>query len=119
MKLRNMIAVGALVVLSACSSLGLTPATSPSQGLAYAYGTVAAVRSSAAAALTAGTLSTSQGQQILDLTDKARASLDAGEMVVVSNPTNVTGVAGYLSTATSLLTEAQALLPKLSGTPLK
>jgi hypothetical protein len=87
--------------------------------LAYSYGTVAAVRSSAAAALTAGTITPTQGQQVLDLTDKARAALDAGELVAVSTPTNTTGIAGYLATATSLLTQAQALLPKLSGAPLK
>jgi len=107
------------VVLAGCSSLGLTPATSPSQGLAYSYGTVAAIRSSAAAALTAGTITTAQGQQVLDLTDKARAALDAGELVAVSAPTNTTGIVGYLTTATELLTQAQALLPKLSATPLK
>ena len=114
MKIRKLAIALSLVVMAGCSQLGLAPAASPSEGLAYGYGTVASIRSTAASALTAGTITTAQAQQILTITDQARAALDAGEAVAITAPTNTAGISGYLTTATELLTQAQALLPKLA-----
>jgi hypothetical protein len=116
--MKKLLVVCSLVIFAGCSQLGLATATSPSEGLAYAYGNVAAIRSTAASALTAGTITATQAQSILAITDKARATLDAGEAVAITTPTNTAGIAGYLTTATELLTQAQALLPQLA-TPAK
>lgn len=116
--MKRLFVIAALAILSACSSLGLQPAQSPSQGIAYAYSTVTAVRTSAAQALTAGTITAAQAQQVLALTDQARTSLDAGQAVVVAAGTaapttsQAQVIAQDLSIATALLTQAAALIPK-------
>lgn len=109
--LRGVAVVAVVLLLGACSLLGLTPATSPSQGLAYAYGTLASIRTSTANALGAGTISTTQAQSVLTYTDKARTALDAGEALVVAGSTDSNSIAGDLATATSLIQQAQAILP--------
>jgi hypothetical protein len=97
-------------MLAGCSIFGVPTPQSPSQAVAYAYGTVASVRNAAATALQSGTLTASQAQQVLTYTDDARAALDAGETVLLQNPSG--DVSSYLTTASNLLTQAQALLPK-------
>lgn len=97
-----------LGVLAACTSLQMAQPTSPSQGIAYAYGTVAAVRTSAAQAVAAGTLSVADGQQVLTQTDNARATLDAAELAVASGDT--TTAAGKLAAVTAALTSLQTFL---------
>ena len=101
------------VMLSGCASMGVTAPQSPSQGLAYAYGTVASVRNAAANALQSGAITAAQAQKVLTYTDEARAALDAGETLIATNPTG--DVSNYLSTVTNLLTQAQALLPKAAA----
>lgn len=102
--------VVAMAVLSGCAAVGVATPQSPSQTLAYAYGTVASVRNAAANALQSGVITAVQAQQVLTYTDDARSALDAGETVLIASPTG--DVSSYLTTATNLLTQAQALLPK-------
>lgn len=103
---------------AACSVFQVAAPKSPSQALAYAYGTVATVRQSAATALESGSISVATAQLVLKDTDAARAALDAGEQVLLNPATGASGtqatsIEGYLATATQLLTEAQKLLPQL------
>lgn len=97
-----------LVVLAACSSLQMAQPSSPSQGLAYGYSTLAAVRTSAAQAVANGTLTVAEGQTVLVQTDNARAALDAGELAIASGDTAT--AAGKLAAATAALTSVQTFL---------
>lgn len=64
-----------LLLLAACA---LTACTTQSfdQRLATAYASNTAVRTTAAAAVNAGQLSSADGQRVLEITDQARAILD-------------------------------------------
>ena len=114
------ILVAGLLVLSfaGCAQLsnffGATAPQGPSQSLAYAYGTVATVRQSAATALQSGTISVATAQIILADTDKARAILDTAETMLIQAPPSSTppNISTYLAEATTLLTAAQKLLPQ-------
>lgn len=121
--LRLAVAAGFVVFLSAaCSLFGAVPPQSPSEALAYAYGTVATVRQTAATALQSGTINVSTAQTVLKDTDDARAALDAGEAALIAAPVGESSpqpnIQGYLSTATQLLTAAQKLLPQQVSSPL-
>lgn len=110
-KLKLMAAMLLITLAAGCTTLGLTTPQSPSQGLAYAYGSVAAARTSAAQALQSGAITTTQAQQILALTDQARAYLDAGETLIVQGG-DTSSVAGDLALATNILAQVSALLPQ-------
>lgn len=120
--LRSLYVCAAFALLAGCSSLGLAPAQSPSQAIAYAYGSVAAVRTTAAQELTAGQITAVQAQTVLTLTDKARTSLDAAEAVVLTvgsgtaTADQANTIANDLAIATSVLQQVQAMLP---STPIK
>ncbi len=117
-KMLKLFAVVTMVaLLGACTALGLAPASSPSQALAYAYGTLAGIRTGASNALMAGTISTVTAQTILTDTDKARTALDAGEALLIAGSSDSTSIAGDIATATALITQAQALLPMTVAKP--
>lgn len=92
------------MLITACTQVGLAPADSFDQKLAYGYGAVAAVRTSAAQAVTAGTISTADARSVLAVTDTARATLDAA---------GTANVAGDTSTALGKLAAASALIAQL------
>ena len=97
-----------MVSVTACGYLGIQPATSPPEGLAYGYATVATIRTSASQALQAHTITVVTAQKILADTDAIRVALDAGEAATASgNPTSATGA---LATATSLIATLQSYL---------
>ncbi len=99
------------VTLAGCSNLGLAPAQSPSQQLAYAYGTISAIRTSAAQALGAGTISVADAKKVLADTDTAKASLDAGKAALASGTANSQAtVANDLATASQVITQVQSFL---------
>lgn len=108
--------VGLVACLGGCSLFGAVKPQSPSEGLAYAYGTVATVRQSAATALQSGSISVATAQTVLKDTDAARAALDQAEAVLMTAPVGASSaqpdIQRYLTLATGLLTEAQGLLPK-------
>lgn len=94
-----------LLTLVGCASLGLAPAQSFDQKLAYAYGTHTAVLQAAASAVTAKTLSPSDGEQVLKLADESRALLDAAK---AAGDTATGG--NKLALATTILTQLQTYL---------
>lgn len=114
---RNFIQVFAaccvVLLASACALFGAATPKSPSQALAYAYGTVATVRQTAASALLSNTISVATAQTVLKDTDDARAMLDAGETALMTAPAGTSpNITTYLTGATQLLTAAQKLLPQ-------
>lgn len=94
--------------LSGCTSIGAVAPTSTDEKIAYAYGTVTAVRQSCTQALTTGVLPTSGAQQCLTVTDGARTALDAAK--VAEGAGDDTTALGKLALATSLLTQIQQYL---------
>ncbi|HZR02655.1 MAG TPA: hypothetical protein VFA81_05740 [Burkholderiales bacterium] len=107
MKPRYVLAFALCVLVTACSSLGIAPAKSLSDRLAYGYGVMTAIRQTATQELTAGTLSASDAEQALKLTDQARTLLDASKSLLDSDPK---GADSKLLLATAILTNLQAYL---------
>jgi outer membrane protein TolC len=97
-----------LMMLTACAQVGLSPAETFDQKLAYGYSTVTAVRTSAAQALNAGTIDITEAKQALSVTDSARSALDAAGASFSAGDT--TTAMGKLEAATTLLTQLQAYL---------
>jgi len=82
-KLRYLTAAGLLCwLLVACQSLGLAPAKSLSDRLAYGYGTLSAVEFAAADATNAGELSKADAQTVLKLADQSRTLLDGAKSLL-------------------------------------
>lgn len=90
--------------VSSCAYLGLEPAQSFDERLAYAVTQNAAVRTAAANALEAKTIDVDDAKRVLAITDQARTALDAARLAA--------GV-GDLNTAESRLTLAATLLTEL------
>jgi hypothetical protein len=95
------------VLVGACSFLGLAPAQSFDERLAYAYGTHTAVLQATASAKASGALSGDDVQHVVLAADQARALLDAARAVETSDPK---GAATKLQTAARILTELQTWL---------
>lgn len=106
--MKKLLAICLLLTLAACTSLGLTPPQSFDQQVAYGYGTVTALRVSAAQALDTHTLSAADAQHVLDATDSARMALDAAESSQVSG--DKATAATRLAAATSALMQLQQFL---------
>lgn len=104
---RNFLLVLALL-LSACAQLGLQQPQTFSEQLAYAYSQNAAIRTSAAQALKAGTITKSDAQQVLTTTDTARTALDEARKFQSVGDTST--ALGKLTMASSLLTTVQTFL---------
>lgn len=96
------------MLLTACAQVGLAPAQSFDQKLAYGYSTVTAVRTSAAQALNAGTIDVLDAKKALAITDEARAGLDAAGAANGHGDTST--AVGKLALATALLTQLQQYL---------
>ena len=66
-----------VLTLVACAQLGLEPAKSFEQNLAYSYAQVTSIRLSAASAIKTGIIKADDGRQVQTLADQARTGLDA------------------------------------------
>lgn len=97
-----------IVLLAACTQLGLQQPQTFDERLAYAYSQNAAIRTSAAQALKAGTITKSDAQQVLTTTDTARSALDESRKFQVAGDTST--ALGKLTMAASLLTTVQTFL---------
>jgi hypothetical protein len=108
--LKKSLPVFAIVVMlvSACASLGLAPASSFDERLAYAVSQNAAVRQTAAVSLEHGEISLEDAQYVLKLTDESRKLLDAARLA--SGVGDISTAEGRLSVAVSVLTNLQAYL---------
>ena len=95
-----------LLMMSACASIGIAPAESFTQRLAYAYATQTAVLQSTTQSLEAGEIGSEDAVRVLAVADKAREALDAAKLA--------SGV-GDLSTAEARLNLAVSLLSQLQS----
>lgn len=100
--------LAALWLLTACSSLGLAPAQSFDQKLAYAVGVQTSVRQSAADGVASNQLSVADGQAILKMTDDSRSLIDAAKLAADAN--NLGAANSKLALATVVLTQMQQYL---------
>lgn len=105
---RKILACSLLLLLAGCASLGLAPASSFSDRLAYSYGTHSAVLVSATQSLEAGEISSEDASRVLKVADEARTALDAAR--IANGAGDATTAEGRLQLATALLTNLQAYL---------
>ena len=104
----------ALLLLTACASLGLAPAQTLNQKIAYAYGTHTAVLQATTASVSAGKLSSTDASQVLKLADASRTLLDAATSLAATGDT--VGANNKLALATTALTALQTFLNAHGGT---
>lgn len=97
-----------VLILSACAQLGLAPASTFEERLAYAVSQNAAVRQTAAVSLENGEISLEDAQRVLKLTDQVREGLDAARFAAGAG--DVSTAEGRLQLATSILIELQNYL---------
>lgn len=105
---RNFAAV-ALLVLCACSSLGLPTAKTFNERLAVGYGTVTTVRQETGTLLSGNRIKAEDAQNVQTQADNARTGLDLARAV---SPTDPTGAETKLTQALQVL---QALQTYLAG----
>jgi hypothetical protein len=96
------------LLLASCASIGLAPAKSFSERLAYSYGVNAGVRNAAANALEAGTLTIEDGEYVLKVTDETRTLLDSAKLA--SGAGDPSTAEGRLLLAINVLEQLQAYL---------
>lgn len=96
------------LLLIGCASLGLAPASTFDERLAYAVSQNAAVRTAAANSLNAGDISVDDAKRVLKITDEVRTALDAARLA--TNVGDVQTAEGRLQLATALLVELQRYL---------
>lgn len=94
-------ALVALILLAACTAVGVQAPQSFEQQLAYAYGAHTSVLEAAANALEVGDLTVEDAEAVLDLADQSRTLLDAAR--VASGAGDVTTAEGRLALATNVL----------------
>lgn len=97
-----------LFILTACASLGLAPASTFEERLAYAVSQNAAVRNTAAVSLERNELSLEDAQRVLKITDEVRTALDAARLAAGAG--DVSTAEGRLQLATSILVNLQTYL---------
>jgi hypothetical protein len=103
----TVVLLGCLTVLASCASLGLAPAQTLDQKLAYAYGVETGLLNSIASATTAGTLSSATATKANTMVLTAKGFLDSARALESANATNA---ANDLALATAALTAVQTYL---------
>lgn len=104
-KLLLSLAIG--VLLTGCSALGLAPAQTTDQKIAYAYAGVTGVLNTIAQATDAGAISSSQATQANQMALNVKQTLDAARQVEGANPNEALQ---DLNMATAALTAVQQYL---------
>ena len=100
--------VSIVLLFFGCTALGLAPAKSFDQQLAYGYSTVASIRQSAANALTTGVIKVEDAEQVQKLADQARAGLDVARGASFKG--DMTTAVGQLQLANNVLTQLAVFL---------
>lgn len=106
--MRKFAIVPLLLILTACASLGLAPASTFEERLAYAVSQNAAVRETAAVSLERNELAPEDARRVLKITDEVRTALDAARLAAGAG--DVSTAEGRLQLATSILVNLQAFL---------
>lgn len=100
-------AIAAFVVVG-CSSLGMAPAQSFNDRLAYSYGTHTAVLTATTQSLEAGEIGSQDAARVLKIADEARTTLDAAKLA--NGIGDMKTAEGRLQLATTILTQLQTYL---------
>jgi hypothetical protein len=106
--MRKLALLPLLFILTACASLGLAPASSFEERLAYAVSQNAAVRETAAVSLERNEIALEDARRVLKITDEVRTALDAARLAAGAG--DVSTAEGRLQLATSILINLQAYL---------
>lgn len=106
--MRKLAILPLLLIVAACSSLGLAPASTFDERLAYAVSQNAAVRNAAAVSLERNELALEDAQRVLKITDEVRTALDAARLAAGAG--DVSTAEGRLQLATSILVNIQTYL---------
>lgn len=106
--MRKLAIIPFLLILAACAPLGLAPASSFDQRLAYAVSQNAAVRNAAAVSLERQEIDLGDAQRVLKITDEVRTGLDAAR--IAAGAGDVATAEGRLQLATAILVELQNYL---------
>lgn len=105
--MKSLILAAVVLLLGACSSLGLAPAQSLEAKLAYGYAGVTAALNTIATATTAGQLTSTQATNANNLALQAKSILDTARSL---ETTNATSAQNDLTLALSSLTAIQQYL---------
>jgi len=105
--MKPLILAAIVLLLGACSSLGLAPAKSLDEKLAYGYGGVTAALNTIATATNAGHLTSDQATHANNLALQAKSILDTARAL---ETTNATSAQNDLTLALTVLTEVQKYL---------
>jgi hypothetical protein len=100
--------------LGGCAALGLQPAQSTDESIAYGYGLYTSVEEALSAAVAAGQVTKSTAIAVDQKAGQARELLDAAR---AAETVNASGAATDLATATQLLTALQTWLNHPAGAP--
>lgn len=106
--MRKLAILPLLLILTACASLGLAPASSFEERLAYAVSQNAAVRQTAAVSVERQEITVDDARRVLKITDEVRTALDAARLAAGAG--DVSTAEGRLQLATSILIELQNYL---------
>jgi hypothetical protein len=101
-----------LFALSACAQLGLAPAQSFDQKLAYAEQVDTAVLTASTASLRAQQITSDDHQKVIAMADQAKGLIDSAKLLSTTDPT---GANAKLVLATSVLTQLQTYLNSRKG----
>lgn len=113
--LRLLPALAFAALVMGCGALGVPKAETFTERLAYAYSTHTAIQNAAASSLQAREISSTDGEQILKLSDQSRQVLDAAR--AASQAGDVATAEGRLALATNILQQLQAYLRNKGGGP--
>jgi hypothetical protein len=102
------VSVPVALVVTGCESMGIQPARSFDQNLAYAYSSHTAVLEAASNALEAGSLTVEDAEAVLALADQSRTLLDSARLAAGAG--DVTTAEGRLALATNVLQQLVAYL---------
>lgn len=97
----------ALVLLAGCAQMGLAPAKSFDDRLAYAYAVNTSLREASTSALNAKQITSDDMEHVMAVNDQARSILDAARSMKV---TDLHTAEARLVLATSLLAQLQQFL---------
>lgn len=97
-----------LMILAGCASVGLAQPKKLSDRVAYAYGVNAGLRNAAANSINAQTLSSTDGEYVLNVSDQTRTLLDASKLALDAGDPKT--AEGRLVLALNVLEKLQAYL---------
>lgn len=113
MKARSAFVATFLLVLTACSTIGLAPAQNLEQRWAYAVGVHTAVQNATTDALEHGEIAVEDAQRVLAIADEARTALDAAQLAL--DVGDISTAESRIILATTILTRLQDYLRSRAG----